>query len=248
MFIFGSILVTLYFMITFLFIILCFFLVLGYISIYRRKDLFTPSQDRVFFTHLAIIVLFTAVSILSALHLVDVINSGVYDAFHTLWNSRFDTFMIVVSGLAGPEGLSMLSCLLLIVLHFRKERRLFFFTFISLVGAVVSDLALKNLFHISRPAVSLVAETSWSYPSGHSTMIVVFLSALYYAWVKMYPGVSNGGRYTALSLIFILSLLVGVSRLYLGAHLLSDVIGGYFLGLFWVTFAYLNPLPRVKTD
>ncbi len=241
-----GILETLYFFMTTLaLIVLCFFLITGYISIYRRKDLFTPSQDRVFFTHILFIILFLVVCIVTALHLVDGVNAGVYDAFHTLWNSRFDTAMIMASFLGSPETLSILSCLLLIVLHFRKERRLFFFTFISLVGAVVSDLALKNIFHLARPAVSLVTETSWSFPSGHSTMIVVFLSALYYAWIKMYPNVGNAKKYIALAVVFFLSLLVGVSRLYLGAHWLSDVIGGYLLGLFWVTYAYLSPRPKV---
>ncbi|MDD4988962.1 MAG: phosphatase PAP2 family protein [Candidatus Pacebacteria bacterium] len=232
-------------MTTFAFIVLCLFLLVGYISIYRRKDLFTPSQDRVFFTHLLIIVLFLVVCIVSALHLVDSINSGVYDFFHSFWNSRFDTVMIMASFLGSAENLSVLSCLLLIVLHFRKERRLFFFTFISLAGAVVSDLTLKSIFHIARPTVELIPETFWSFPSGHSTMIVVFLSAVYYAWTRMYPNVGRGKRYIALTFVFLLSLLVGVSRLYLGAHWLFDVIGGYLLGLFWVSYAYLSPRPKV---
>lgn len=231
-------------MTTFSLIVLCLFLFTGYISIYRRKDTFTATQDRVFFTHLVFVVLFIAVCIVSAFHLVQVVDVAVYDWFRTLWNSGFDTFMIVASAIASPEILSIFSCLLLIVLHFRHERRLFFFTFISLVGAFVSLISLKEIFHIARPAVSLVAETSWSFPSGHSAMIVVFLSALYYSWVKIFPNAGNGKKYFVLSVFFLVSLLVGFSRLYLGAHWLSDVVAGYLLGFFWVTCAYLSPRPK----
>ncbi|MDD5068432.1 MAG: phosphatase PAP2 family protein [Candidatus Pacebacteria bacterium] len=231
-------------MTTFGLILLCFFLFVGYISIYRRKDLFTPTQDRIFFTHLVIIVLFIAVSIVNAFHLVDSVNVGVHDFLQTFWNSSFDTPMIMASFLASPETLAILSCLLLIVLHFRHERTLFFFTFISLVGALVSNLILKDLFKLVRPAVSLIPETFWSFPSGHSTMIVVFLSCLYYCWTRMYPNVGKWKKQAALFAVFLLSLLVGFSRLYLGVHWLSDVVAGFLLGLFWVTFAYLSPRPK----
>lgn len=111
-------------------------------------------------------------------------------------------------------------------------RRIIFSIVTLLGGWVVSD-AWKGLFHRARGDVWLVRhETSFSYPSGHATLGVLFwVLWAYFVWNSDLPLPLR--RIASCALIgFVLA--VGWSRLELGAHFLSDVAGGYLLGLAWL--------------
>lgn len=110
------------------------------------------------------------------------------------------------------------------------------FSIVTLLsGWVLSDL-LKALFHRARGETWLVRhETSFAYPSGHAVLAVLFWGLwAYFLWKSELP--LNVRRMGAAALV-IFALAVGWSRLELGAHYLTDVIGGYLLGLAWLGFA-----------
>jgi len=93
----------------------------------------------------------------------------------------------------------------------------------------------KNLFHIPRPPaeLNLVDPHGFSFPSGHSMVSMVFYGLLVYfcfkyiknVWIKM----------SSIFILVLLVILIGLSRIYLGVHYPSDVIGGFSLGLFWIS-------------
>jgi undecaprenyl-diphosphatase len=95
----------------------------------------------------------------------------------------------------------------------------------------------KMLVHSSRPLNGLVQETGYSFPSGHASATVVYLGLLaYFAWLHLKPVKVK----TVLNVVFtVVAALVGFDRVYLNAHWLSDVIGGYMLGAFWATLSIL---------
>jgi membrane-associated phospholipid phosphatase len=71
---------------------------------------------------------------------------------------------------------------------------------------------------------------SLSYPSGHSSGIATLVTvALIMAW----PLLAGRARYWALAAGVLLVLLVGLTRMWLGVHFLSDVVGGWALGVGW---------------
>jgi undecaprenyl-diphosphatase len=71
---------------------------------------------------------------------------------------------------------------------------------------------------------------SLSYPSGHSSGIATLVSvALVMAW----PLLTGRARYLALAAGVGLAVLVGLTRMWLGVHFLSDVLGGWSLGVAW---------------
>ena len=109
----------------------------------------------------------------------------------------------------------------------------------STVGGAVLNSALKALFSRPRPAVvPHLAETfSTSFPSGHamlSTIVYLTLGVLLAQlsesrWLKVY----------VLGVAVLLSFLVGLTRVFLGVHYLTDVLGGWMAGLAWALFIVL---------
>jgi len=104
-----------------------------------------------------------------------------------------------------------------------------------MLGDLVIVEILKRSFHSSRPLNGIMQETGFSFPSGHATAAVVLAGLLtYLVWqnfksrnVKILSGV----------LFILISLVVGFSRIYLNVHWLSDVLGAYSLGVFWLIFS-----------
>jgi undecaprenyl-diphosphatase len=108
----------------------------------------------------------------------------------------------------------------------------------SISGGVGSEL-LKRFFERPRPSVvpHLQSVVSASFPSGHamqSAMIYLTLGALLMRVVE--------GRFTkiyCMAMAIFLTLLVGVTRVFLGVHYPTDVLGGWMLGFLWAAIAWL---------
>ena len=112
-------------------------------------------------------------------------------------------------------------------------------------AAVLSGWALyalaKFLVHRPRPHVipRLMHGAGWfSYPSGHSMLAPLVFGLGIIAWAAPWP--SPWLRRSALALAALLAVGVGVSRIYLGAHYPTDVIGGLLLGTAWSGFWLLG--------
>jgi membrane-associated phospholipid phosphatase len=99
----------------------------------------------------------------------------------------------------------------------------------------VLSYVLKLLVQRPRPgfAEPLVDASGYSFPSGHATSSAAFVMALALlatGWVKRWES-----RVYILLAAVALEAAIGFSRLYLGAHYLTDVLAGYTVGAFWAT-------------
>lgn len=105
---------------------------------------------------------------------------------------------------------------------------------ITLAGSSLLTVVAKAIIQRERPGglLPIVTEHSFSFPSGHAAISFAFFGYLAYFLVKN----QTKWRYKINNIFFcvIAVLLVGLSRLYLGVHFLSDVLGGYLIGLIWV--------------
>lgn len=104
---------------------------------------------------------------------------------------------------------------------------------------------LKHFFGRPRPDVPLLFEAEGlSFPSGHALFSITFYGLLVYI---IYKGVKNGWvRWSLISFLVVLMLIIGFSRVYLRVHYATDVIAGFCVGFMWLTFAIwaLNRMER----
>lgn len=112
----------------------------------------------------------------------------------------------------------------------RRKKQDAILAFISL-GSLGFAFLLKNLVHRARPVGGLINETSFSFPSAHAVISVVFYGFIIYL---LLPKIKNK-KLKALKIfaVSLLILLIGFSRIYLGVHYLSDVLTGYIIGFIW---------------
>ena len=119
--------------------------------------------------------------------------------------------------------------LLVILLIFIKDKYRYMLGSSALVTVLVNQL-LKHIIMRPRPDhLRLIKQGGYSYPSGHSMISVAVYGFLIY---YVYHNVKN--KYLKVTLICLLSLLIiliGISRIYVGVHYPSDVLGGYILSL-----------------
>ncbi len=118
---------------------------------------------------------------------------------------------------------------------------------VAVIGLVVvwqtSDLA-KLGFHRARPPHPILAEASYGYPSGHADLALFFYGIwAYYAWQS---GLERVQRAAIVSALGAWVLAIGWSRLSLGAHFPSDVVGGYAYGAGWLALATALPALRPR--
>ena len=105
-----------------------------------------------------------------------------------------------------------------------------------LILSSLSNVALKRVINRSRPSLEhLVNVNTLSFPSGHSMSAMAFYGFLIYlCLISKIPAVLKMLLITILS---ILILSIGLSRIYLGVHYPSDVAAGFVGGIMWVTFS-----------
>lgn len=101
------------------------------------------------------------------------------------------------------------------------------------LGSAMLNILLKNVFQRERPDINRLAEEySFSFPSGHSMGAFALYGILaYILWRLIRP---LPLRIASLALCVLLTLTIGLSRIYLGVHYPSDVIGGYIASGAWL--------------
>ena len=103
---------------------------------------------------------------------------------------------------------------------------------VSVTGSAITVFLIKNIFNTARPiSEAIYLESSPAFPSGHAaSAIALYGFLLYTAYKHAHHPLKNPLIY----FLFILIILIGLSRLYLGVHYLSDVLVGYLVGSFWL--------------
>jgi membrane-associated phospholipid phosphatase len=154
----------------------------------------------------------------------------------------FKTLMQGISYLGeGAEALA-LTIIATAIFALRRQRLEAIFM-LATTSNVLITYGLKDLIHRARPFP--IAENSsgfiqsinqYGFPSGHVLFFVVFFGFFaYLAWIQFTGWV----RVTSIAICAVLIVLIGPSRVFLGAHWATDVLGSYIIGSIWLFFLIL---------
>ncbi len=137
----------------------------------------------------------------------------------------------VITKFGNAEVLTAIAIILCFVVKNKKIKRMIP---INLVCSAILNFTLKNIIQRPRPIeYRIIDENGYSFPSGHSMVSMAFYGFLIYL---IYKNVKNKYiKATSILLLSILIFLIGASRIYLGVHYPSDVIGGFLLAISYLT-------------
>ncbi len=138
-----------------------------------------------------------------------------------------------ISLLGKPLWLSLIVGAGALFVYIRGRRRLAVFLAFTVIGGGLVDSAIKIAVNRPRPIVEAPLATAFgkSFPSGHAMSSTVAYGALLLVFL---PAVPRAWRWIASVGTGLLIASIGVSRLFLGVHFVSDVIAGHVLGLAWL--------------
>lgn len=116
-------------------------------------------------------------------------------------------------------------------LFFIRNKKINILLVVNLICAtLINNYVFKLIFARERPNINpIMIEDSYSFPSGHSMVSMMFYGSLIYI---VYKYVNNKVcKCIIITCLSLLILLIGFSRIYLGVHYFSDVMGGFILGI-----------------
>jgi undecaprenyl-diphosphatase len=155
----------------------------------------------------------------------------------------FTLVMQAVTTLGSFTVLVPLAALSMLLLARRGARFQALLLALALAGGWSIDELLKWGFHRTRPNIARLIDVSgYSFPSGHAMVATAFYGMLAYLWWRRLPAAPARRLVVAATLLLLLG--IGFSRVYLGAHYPTDVLGGFLAGALWLTCCIMADLPR----
>ena len=148
-----------------------------------------------------------------------------------------------ITNFGGAIFLSIATIALLLLI---KNKKIGLSIFSNIVIITILNQLLKRILRRPRPTeFRIVEETGYSFPSGHSMVSMAFYGYLIYL---IYRYIEN--KYIKWLLIVLLSILIcliGISRIYLGVHYTSDVLGGFLLSISYLV-VYISLIKKILSE
>ena len=159
------------------------------------------------------------------------IMSGDIIGYNIISKFLISDFVTPIAKFITNFGGAIFLIILTIVLFFViKNKKIGLSIFLNLVIVTVLNQLLKRILQIPRPTeFRIIEETGYSFPSGHSMISMAFYGYLIYL---IYKYVKNKYiKWISIVLLGILICSIGISRIYLGVHYTSDVLGGFLISV-----------------
>lgn len=148
------------------------------------------------------------------------------------WSPAVTQVMTGVTDLCRPLVLGGIAVAIGVVLLLRKRWFAAFPALMGVAGGAFLVLPIKELVHRPRPEASLLAISGYSFPSDHAAVALLFfglLLILVIPWLKQ-----KASRWLLIGFSSVAVAFISFTRVYLGVHWFSDIIGGWLLGLGWL--------------
>jgi undecaprenyl-diphosphatase len=158
-------------------------------------------------------------------------------AYMELWCSEWVVPLVtIVTDMNSFWGAALFSLAVIVFFIWKRWIREIGFYLVSTLGATGLFALFKIVVGRTRPAFTVLEAEGYSFPSGHTTMATAMAFSLYFIlYKKVDKSLSPLWFFAALGW----ALLIAFTRVYLGVHWFTDVVGGFGLGLWWVTLTAL---------
>ena len=177
------------------------------------------------------IILFIIIAISISLYDNIPLDSNIYNTIKNIINPTNTHIFKIITFTASTLGIIII-CLLSFIINKKSGILLTFNTII--ITAI--NLISKLIFRRDRPIINqLVFEDTYSFPSGHTITATVVYGFIIYLIYK--SNLSKKEKSIYISILILLILLIGLSRIYLGVHYFTDVIGAMALGISYLIIA-----------
>lgn len=179
-------------------------------------------------------------AVADSMPIVESFNTAVNTAIYST-RGALDTFVIALTTIGDFLPMAALCLVICIFLYLLKkwDSLAYFVTNVAL--AIVCVQALKLIFAVPRPAEDTLVPLpiSFSFPSAHSfcSLVVFGMIGLLIFRALYARGISRKAAMIPGIILIIFAILVGISRIYVGVHWPSDVLGGWLLAGAWLSFA-----------
>lgn len=177
------------------------------------------------------------------MEIISTIDTSIYNLIIKLMSTNVTFVMTFISHLGSAVTLITLSIGFILLLKNKKQSR---FIILNLILVFLLNRLLKLIIARPRPEVlKLVNAGGYSFPSGHSMISFGFYGFLIYL---VYKNINNKKiKYPLMTFLSAIILLIGISRIYLGAHYATDVIGGFIIAFIYLIVFIKYMYNRVKS-
>ncbi len=164
------------------------------------------------------------------MNLINVIDNNIYNLVVSLMSKNLTAIMIFISHLGSAVTLITLTIGLVILQKNKKQSKLIP---LNLILVFILNRILKLIIARPRPSIlRIVPENGYSFPSGHAMISTGFYGLLIYL---IYKNIENKKIKNPLIIgLGLTILLIGISRIYLGVHYATDVMGGFVIGIIYL--------------
>lgn len=148
-----------------------------------------------------------------------------------------------ITNFGGAIFLSIATVMLFLLI---KNKKIVLSIISNIVIITVLNQLLKRILQRPRPTeFRIVEEKGYSFPSGHSMVSMAFYGYLIYL---IYRYIKNKYvKWTLITILSILICLIGISRIYLGVHYTSDVLGGFLLSISYLVI-YISSIKKLLPE
>ncbi len=165
---------------------------------------------------------------------ITVVDVWLSNWFHTHKNSPWTPFMLFITHAHNTVGVLTMFVLLALWLRWKQAHYWLLTLVLAVPGGMLLNVLLKIIFQRARPSFEepLLTLATYSFPSGHTMAATVLygVMAAYIVWTARRWKIGIAAVAMASAMVF----LVALSRVYLGAHYLSDVLAAMVEGCGWL--------------
>lgn len=175
-------------------------------------------------------ILFSYIAYNVVMDKITPIDTAVYDLVISLKSTGVTNVVRSITFLCSEIFMIALAIVLLVIV---KNKGISLRLVLNMAGAALLNKIVKVIFARPRPVgINLVEESGYSFPSGHSMISFAFYGYVVYL---IYTKIQNKCiKWISITILTVLIPLIGLSRVYLGVHYISDVIGGFVLGYIYL--------------